>query len=71
MMRYMHLMRYAPADWIDVVAMRVEGAASAWVDAVLQDVAAGRRPAFATWNEFEQAMIHRFEPVTENEEARK
>ena len=71
MTRYMRLMRYAPADWIDVVAMRVEGAASAWVDAVLQDVAAGRRPAFATWNEFEQAMIHRFEPVTENEEARK
>ena len=35
MERYMRLMRYAPTDWLDVVAMRVEGAASSWVNAVL------------------------------------
>ena len=33
---YMRLMHYAPTDWLDVVAMRVEGAASSWVNAILQ-----------------------------------
>ena len=51
--------------------MRVEGAASSWVNAVLQDVAAGRKAAFLTWRQFTQAMIHRFKLVTEMEEARK
>ena len=69
MEQYMWLMRYSPSDWLDIVAMRVEGAASSWVNAVLQDVAAGRRAAFLTWRQFMQAMIHRFEPVTEMEEA--
>ena len=49
MERYMRLMRYSPSDWLDIVAMRVEGAASSWVNAVLQDVAAGHRAAFLTW----------------------
>ena len=49
MERYMRLMRYSPSDWLDIVAMRVEGATSSWVNAVLQDVAAGCRPAFLTW----------------------
>ena len=71
MERYMQLMRYSPSDWLDIVAMRVEGVASSWVNAVLQDVAASRRAAFLTWRQFTQAMIHRFEPVTETEEARK
>ena len=35
MERYMRLMRYAPTNWLDAVAMRVEGAASSWVNAVL------------------------------------
>ena len=38
---------------------------------MLQDVATGRRAAFLTWRAFTQAMIHRFEPVTEIEEAQK
>ena len=67
---YMRLMRYSPSDWLDIVAMRVEGAASSWVNAVLQDVAVGRRAAFLTWRQFTQAMIHWFEPVTETEEAK-
>ena len=46
MQRYMRLMRYPPSDWLDVVVMRVEGAASTWVNAVLEEVAMGRRPAF-------------------------
>ena len=35
MERYMRLMKYAPTDWLDVVAMHVDGAASSWVNAVL------------------------------------
>ena len=44
MQRYMRLMRYPPSDWLDVVAMRVEGAASTWVNAVLEEIAMGHRP---------------------------
>ena len=64
-------MRYAPTDWIDVVTMRVEGAASSWVNAVLQDISEGCRPVFRTWAQFRDAMVQRFEPVTEVEEAQK
>ena len=67
----MRLMQYSSSDWLDIVAMRVEGATSSWVNAVLQDVAAGRRAAFLTWRQFTQVMIHRFKPVMETEEARK
>ena len=67
----MRLMKYSPSDWLDIVAMRVEGAASSWVNTVQQDVAVGRKAAFLTWCNFTQAMIHRFEPMTEVEEARK
>ena len=64
-------MKYFPSDWLDIMAMRVEGAASSWVNTVLQDVAVGRKAPFLTWRSFTQAMIHRFEPVIEVEEARK
>ena len=40
----MRLMRYAPTNWLDVMAMRVEGAVSSWVNAVLQDISEGRKP---------------------------
>ena len=67
----MKLMRYAPTDWLDVVAMRVEGVASSWVNAVPEDVAAGCRPVFHTWAQFKKAMVQRFELVTEVKEAQK
>ena len=67
----MRLMCYAPIDWLDVVAMRVEGAARSWVNAVLQDISKGHRPVFRTWAQFRDAMVQRFEPVNEVEEARK
>ena len=67
----MKLMRYAPTDWLDVVVMQVEGAASSWVNVVLQDISAGRRPIFRTWAQFKEAMVQRFKPVTEVEEVRK
>ena len=38
MERYMRLMRYPARDWFDVLTMRVEGAASAWVNATFQAV---------------------------------
>ena len=69
MKRYMKLMHYDPTNWLDVVAMRVEGIASSWVNAVLQDVAVGRKPVFCTWAQFREAMVQQFEPVTEVEEA--
>ena len=67
----MKLTCYAPTNWLDVVAMRVEGATISWVNAVLQDISAGRKPVFHTWAQFKEAMVERFEPVTEVEEARK
>ena len=57
MERYMRLMHYAPTDWLDVVAMRVEGTASSWVKAVLQEISNGRRPVFRTWAQFRDAMV--------------
>ena len=69
MKRYMWLMHYAPTDWLDVVAMRVEGAASSWVNAVLQDLSEGRKPIFCTWAQFKDTMVQWFEPVMEVEEA--
>ena len=57
MERYMKLMRYAPTDWLDVVAMQVEGTASSWVNAVVQDISVGRRSVFRTWAQFKEAMV--------------
>ena len=65
----MKLMRYAPIDWLDALAMRVEGVASSWVNAVLQDISTGRRPVFRTWAQFKEAMVQWFEPATEVKEA--
>ena len=67
----MRLMRYAPTDWLAVVAMRVEGAASSWVNAVLQEISEGHRPVFRTWAQFRDAIVQQFKPVTEIEEAHK
>ena len=71
MERYMRLMHYAPTDWLDVVAMRVEGATSSWVNVVLQEISEGCRPVFCMWAQFRGAMVQRFEPVTKIEEAPK
>ena len=62
-------MHYAPTNWLDVVAMRVEGVVSSWVNAVLHDISEGRRLVFCMWAQFRDAMVQRFEPVTEVEEA--
>ena len=67
----MKLNCYAPTDWLDVVAMRVEGTASSWVNAVLQDISAGCTLVFCTWAQFKEAMVQRFELVIEVKEAQK
>ena len=67
----MKLMRYAPTDWLDVVAMRVEGAASSWVNVVLQDISAGRRPIFCTWAQCKEAMVQQFELITQVKDVQK
>ena len=67
----MRLMRYDPMDWLDIVAMRIEGAASSWVNATIQAIQLGWRPYFADWEDFRVAMIVAFEPIIETKEARK
>lgn len=62
---YMRLMNYAPTDWLDIVTMHVDGAASSWVNALLKEITVGRRLAFRMWDQFEVAMIHQFESITE------
>ena len=57
MEQYMQLMRYVPIDWLDIVAVRVEGAASAWVNAVLHDISEGLKSVFHTWAQFRDAMV--------------
>ena len=69
MERYMKLMGYAPTNWLDVVAMWVEGVVSSWVNAVLQDVAVGHQLMFRTWAQFRDVMVQRFDSVMEVEEA--
>lgn len=45
----MKLMQYVPSDWPDVVAMRVDGAMSSWVNAILLDATKECCPPFCTW----------------------
>ena len=49
MEHYMCLMCHAPTNWLDVVAMSVEGTTSGWVNVTLQDVAACHKSAFCMW----------------------
>ena len=71
MEQFMRLMKYPVTDWLDVVAMRVDGAASSWMNAQLAQIERGQQRRFQDWDDFRAAMIAAFEPVTETEEARK
>ena len=68
--RWMRLMRYPPADWVDIVATRLDGAASTWIERELQRARRQRRAAWPTWEAFTDAMARAFEPATVVEEAR-
>ena len=56
-------------DWVEIAALRLDGAAATWANALLLEVSEGKRMPY-TWEEFCRHMIACFEPVTENEEAR-
>lgn len=71
MERYLRLSRANANDWLDMVAMRTDGAASAWINATFQEIDQGRRNPFASWSDFKAAMVKAFEPITATEEARK
>ena len=60
-----------PINWLDVVAMHVEGIASRWVNVALQDVIVGCKPTFYTWAQFKEAVVQQLESVTQVEEALK
>ena len=47
MEHYMRLMKFPQADWLDIVAMHVEGAASAWMNASLASIERNQRLRFA------------------------
>ena len=66
----MRLMRYPTTDWVDIVATRLEGAASSWMEKELQVARRQHRAAWVTWGEFTAAMTRAFEPATVVEEAR-
>ena len=67
----MHLMCYAPTNWLDMVAMIVEGAMSRGSMRALQDVAEGCKLVFYTWAQFKEAMVQQFVLVTKVEEVHK
>ena len=66
----MRLMRYPSADWVDIVATRIDGAVSTWIERELKRARWQHRAAWATWEAFTDAMARAFEPVTVVEEAR-
>ena len=57
-------------DWVEIAALRLDGAAATWANALLLEVSERKRMPY-TWDEFRTHMIARFEFVTENEEARR
>ena len=55
-------------DWVEIAALRLDGAAATWVNALFLEVSEGKWMPY-TWEEFSRHMSARFEFVTKNEEA--
>ena len=68
--RWMRLMDYPQAKWIDIVATRTEGAAQSWLTHEQQVMERRTRVPWADWDEFAQEMIRAFEPTTDESRAR-
>ena len=66
----MRLMRYPLADWVDIVATQLDGAASKWIERELQRAQWRHRAAWTTWEAFTDTMARAFEPAMVVEEAR-
>ena len=65
MSRWMRLMDYPEAKWIDIAATRTEGAASSWLSHEQLAIERRTRAPWADWEEFRQEMIRAFEPTTD------
>ena len=65
---YLQLSRLFVEDWVEIVALRLDGAGATWANGLLLEVSERKRMP-CTWNEFHTYMIARFESITENEEA--
>ena len=57
-------------NWVEIAALRLDGVAVTWANALLLEVSEGKRMP-DTWEEFRRHIIARFESVTKNEEARR
>ena len=57
-------------DWVEIAALRLDGVAVTWANALLLEVSEGERMPY-TWEEFCRHMIARFASFIENEEARR
>ena len=68
--RWMRLMDYPQAKWIDIVATRTEGAAASWLSHEQIAMERGMRALWAGWADFSQEMIRAFEPTTDDALAR-
>ena len=68
--RYLRLSRFSMEDWVEIVALRLDGAAGTWANALLLEVSESKRMPY-TWDEFHTRMIPRFESVIKNEEAQR
>ena len=55
-------------DCVEIAALRLDGAAAVWANALLLEVSEGKRMPY-TWEELCRHMIAHFESVNENEEA--
>ena len=55
-------------DWVEIVALRLDGAAATWANVLLLEVSKRKRMPY-TWDEFRTHMIAHFGAITENEEA--
>ena len=67
---YLRLSHFSVEDWVEIAALRLDGAAVTWANALLLEVSEGKRMPYV-WEEFHRHMIARFESFTENEEAQR
>ena len=63
-------MRYSESDYIDVVATRMDGAATSWLNHEQLAIEAGRRQPWRTWDAFCRELVKAFEPLTDEAVAR-
>ena len=66
---YLRLSRFSMEEWVEIAALRLDGAAATWAKALLLEVSEKKRMPY-TWAEFRTHTIARFESVTKNEEVR-